>query len=89
MYNEVYEAMVAEGIAVRLESPTFFDKSDHIIKDERNAFGLPTKYFLLRPDKLLFVDEVGSNTSQVKDGNIGCEKFLCLNEGEFTAKSKH
>jgi hypothetical protein len=81
MYNEVYEAMVAEGIAMRLESPTLFDKSDHIVEDESDAFGLPTKYFLLRPDKLLFVDEVGSNTSQVKDGNIGGEKFLCLTGG--------
>jgi hypothetical protein len=28
-----------------------------------------------RPDKLLFVDEVGSNTSTTKDGNVGGEKF--------------
>jgi hypothetical protein len=28
------------------------------------------------PDKLLFVDEVGSNTS-TKDGNVGGGKFLC------------
>ena len=30
-----------------------------------------------RPDKLLFVDEVGSNTSTTKDRNVGGEKFCC------------
>ena len=30
-----------------------------------------------RPDKLVFVDEVGSNTSTTKDGNVDVEKFLC------------
>jgi len=38
---------------------------------------LPLKnYYLLKYDKLLFVDEVGSNTSQATDGNIGGEKFM-------------
>jgi hypothetical protein len=30
-----------------------------------------------RPDKMLFVDEVGFNTSTTKDGNVGGEQFLC------------
>jgi hypothetical protein len=36
----------------------------------------------MKPDELLLVDEVGSNTSQEKDGNIGGEIFLCLNGGK-------
>ena len=30
------------------------------------------------PNKLIFVDEVGSNTSQAKDGQKGGEKVLCI-----------
>jgi hypothetical protein len=37
---------------------------------------LQTKYKLPRPDKLLFVDEVGRNTIQAKDGQIGGENVL-------------
>ncbi len=81
MYNEVYEAMVEAGIASKLDTPTWFDKSGNIVEEEGDAFGLQSKYILLRPDKLLFVDEVGSNTSQAKDGNIGGEKFLCSSGG--------
>jgi hypothetical protein len=29
------------------------------------------------PEKLIFVNEVGSNSSTTKDGNVGGEKFLC------------
>jgi hypothetical protein len=29
----------------------------------------------------LFVDEVSSNTSQAKDGNVGVEKFPCISGG--------
>jgi hypothetical protein len=30
-----------------------------------------------RPDKMLFVDKVGSKTSTTKDGNVGGDKYLC------------
>jgi hypothetical protein len=33
---------------------------------------------LVKPEYLVFVDEVGNNTNQEKDGNIGGEKFLCI-----------
>jgi len=42
---------------------------------------LKSEYFLLHPEKLLFVDEVGNNTSQANDGNVGGEKFLCFAGG--------
>jgi hypothetical protein len=40
-----------------------------------------------RPDKLVFVDEVGSNTSTTKDGNVGGEKFLCEASGRPQIKA--
>jgi hypothetical protein len=45
--------------------------------DEKSACGLPTKYVMQHPDKLIFVDEISSDTSTTKDGNVGGEKFLC------------
>jgi hypothetical protein len=80
MYNEVYEEMVKGGIAWKLNSSVKLNKAGSIVEHTHEQFGLETKYDLLRPDKLLFVDEVGSNTSQTKDGNIGGEKFVCGKE---------
>ena len=49
-----------------------------MVLEEKDALGLQTKYHLIGPDLLLFVNEVGSNTSQTKDdGNVGGELFLC------------
>lgn len=77
MYNEVYNEMVKGGIATELATEVFLDKQGKIVETAEESFGLPTKYMMQRPDKLLFVDEVGSNTNTTKDGNIGGEKFLC------------
>lgn len=87
MYYEVYEAMVSAGIASKLDAPVWFDKSGNIVEHEENGFGLQSKYYVLKPDKLLFVDEVGNNTSQAKDGNIGGEKFLCGSGGRPQQRS--
>ena len=44
-----------------------------IVETKEESFGLPIKYMIHRPDMLVFVDEVGLNTSKLKDGNVGCE----------------
>jgi hypothetical protein len=77
MYEEVYKQMVACGIASKVDRKVHVDKSGNIVEFEADSYGLPTQYLMQRPDKVLFVDEVGSNTSTTKDGNIGGEKFLC------------
>ena len=77
MYKEVYNEMVKGGIAVKLPSNVFLNKKGDEVQEEKDSFGLPTRYILQHPDNLLFVDEVGSNTSTSKDGNVGGEKFLC------------
>ena len=77
-YREVYREMVKGGIAVRLDDKVFMSKEGREAVEENNAnrLGLATRYKVVRPDRLLFVDEVGSNTSQTKDGNLGGERFL-------------
>jgi hypothetical protein len=73
--------MVLGGIASKLDTPVWFDKRGNIMEQEMDAFGLASKYYLQKHNKLLFIDEVGSNTSQAKDGNIGGGKFLCSSGG--------
>ena len=50
----------------------------HIVATEKKSFGMKTKYMLKHPGKLLFLDEVGSNTSQAKGGQIGGEKLFTV-----------
>ena len=76
MYRGVYEEMVKGGIATKQPDEIFLN-SDGDPTDEKSASGLPTKYTMQHPEKLIFVDEVGSNTSTTKDGNLGGEKFQC------------
>lgn len=63
MYNHIYDAMVTKGIASKVNRKVLLNKEGSIVEHPEDAFGLPTQYLLQRPDKLIFVDEVGSNTS--------------------------
>ncbi len=78
MYQEVYKEIASTGIARKLDSEVFLDKYGNITENEEEGFALKTHCYLEQPDKLIFVDEVGSNTSQANDGNIGGEKLLCI-----------
>jgi hypothetical protein len=49
--------------------------------EKEQAVGLQSEYELIHPEWLVFVDEVGSNTSQTKDGHVGGETYLCAADG--------
>ena len=76
MYQEVYEEMVKEGVATKNTDEEVLITDGGPTTDANTATGLPTRYTMCRPDKLIFVDEVGSNTSITKDGNVGGEIYL-------------
>ena len=42
---------------------------------------MKSAYELIHPEWLVFVDEVGSNTSQAKDGAVGGQTYLCTKDG--------
>jgi hypothetical protein len=44
--------------------------------------GLKSPYKIIHQDWLVFVNEVGSNTSQAKDGDIGGQIYLCSRDGQ-------
>ena len=76
MYEEVYDAMVEAGVAEKLEEPMWVDVNGNAC-DEEQAFGSrKATHTLTRPDMVLFVDEVGCNTSQVGDGHVGGQKKI-------------
>ncbi len=68
--------MVKIGIAVQLPNEEMVTLYGTITKNKAESYGRKMKYLLTRLDYLLFVDEVGCNTSQKSDGNVGGEKFV-------------
>jgi len=76
MYDAVYEKMVETGIAEKLPEAVFRNIQNEVVQSKAEAFGLKTSYNLIRPDKLLFVDEVGCNTSQKNDGASGGVRYI-------------
>ncbi len=64
MYSSVYKTMVEAGVVEELE--------EEIQQDS----GIPSKFQLINPDYVIFVDETGSNTNQIKDGRVGGEKCI-------------
>jgi hypothetical protein len=64
------------GVALRLEEPIWVDKNQQPAIEE-NAFKRKATHLLTRPDMVVFIDEVGSNTSQEGDGVIGGELKIC------------
>jgi hypothetical protein len=76
MYQNVYEYMVACGVAKKLDHEVMLDKDGNITFDKNEMVGLPTKYIMKNPRNLVFVDEVGVNTNQKTDGYVGGELHI-------------
>jgi hypothetical protein len=81
MYDEIYKDFCNGGIAVEHPEAMWRNEKGEVVELEEQAFGLKSSYELIHPDWLLFVDEVGSNTSQAKDGNVGGQLYLCSVDG--------
>jgi hypothetical protein len=80
MYNEVYSSLVTAGLAVKHDEPVWRNAAGDVVAEEE-ALGQKSAYELIHPEMLVFVDEVGSNTSQTKDGHVGGQTYLCTKEG--------
>ena len=78
MYNLVYEAMVQAGIAEHLpeDAHYYVNKENKVVQTEEEAAGLRCTMKLIRPDWLIFGDEVGTDTCQESDGHIGGQTYL-------------
>jgi hypothetical protein len=80
--EDVYEAMVESGVAVKLDTEQMFDKDANVVMDEKLMDRKPTKYQFVHPEQMIFVDKTGCNTNQKDDGYAGGEQFLLPQEKE-------
>jgi hypothetical protein len=67
--------METAGVAVRLPDAVWVNKNQDKTTEDL-AFGRKATHLLSRPDYVIFVDEVGSNTSQEGDGALSGEKKI-------------
>jgi hypothetical protein len=81
MYEEIYKNLCTNGLAVAYPEPLWRNEKGEVVEEEEKAFRMKSKYELIHPDWLLFVDEVGSNTSQSKDERVGGQTYLCSIDG--------
>ena len=89
MYDQVCEAMVRSNVAIKLDDAVWLNKENNIVQSKEEAFGRQTQYYITHPDYLVFVDEVGDNTSQRNDGNAGGEKFIVDKDKRAVKKSSY
>ena len=60
MYNSIYETMVKAGVAKKLENVTFFDSNGNAVEETHpDANKIPTKYQVIKPELILYMDETG------------------------------
>ena len=92
MYLHIGEEMEEAQVAVKLDDPVWMDKDGNIV-EEGQAFGQKVTHRITRPDMFLVGDEVGGNTSQLGDGNIGGKLMLCergtVPQRKVSNKDKH
>jgi hypothetical protein len=76
MHEDIYARMVDIGVAIKVQNPIWVSKEGIFVEANDEVWGRQTNYLLTRPDYVVFVDEVGDNTSQKIDGNIGGTKYV-------------
>ena len=70
MYNRIHNEMVDIGVAMPYEEPLWQD-ANGINCLESDAFGCKVTHNLTHPKICVVIDEVGANTNQKGDGQVG------------------
>jgi hypothetical protein len=76
MYDCVYLSMVESGVAEELSEAVMYDVNGEVTTNVDEMYGRPSKYRMVKPENLVFVDETGCNTNQKDDGYAGGEQFV-------------
>jgi hypothetical protein len=76
MYQEIYQNLCSAGITYKHPEALWRDKNGEVVEVQEQAFGCKSEFELIHPDHLIFVNEVGSNTLQAKDGQVGGQTYL-------------
>jgi hypothetical protein len=77
MYDTIYKTMVRSGVAEELPEPVFQNSTGNTVpENDRTRYGQNTKHRLTHPERVLFGDEVGENTSQKQYVHMGGHKLI-------------
>ena len=68
--------MVDAGLATEKEVAAWMDIHGKVVH-EIDAFGCKVTHDIDEPDWVLLMDEVGGNTNQKGDGQVGGELHMC------------
>jgi hypothetical protein len=88
MYDAIYKNRAEKGLAKKWEEEKILDKEGNTVMDEEHMYGHPKKYNLTHPEKMIFVDEVGDNTSQANDGHKTGTSMSQEVDGEHSSKTR-
>ena len=76
MYNCIESLLVEEAqVAVKLKEPVWMNKEGEEV-DELESFGMKVTIKITDPEACITLDEVGLNTSMMKDGSVGGTKYI-------------
>jgi len=68
MYLHTYDELVKAGVAIEVTDEEYLDVHGNVVGEfDETRLGNKTKFCMIHPRYLLFVDEVGSNTNAEKD----------------------
>ena len=77
MYHHTYAELVKAGVAMEVDAEEYLDGKGNVVGEyDDGRLGNKTKFRMLHPRYLLFVDEVGSNTNAEKD-KTNSERRIC------------
>ena len=76
IYDLIYEQLVEALVAVEHCHAKMRNEEGEIITNDKDMVGLPSKYELIEPDYLLFVDKIGSNLYCDHNNNVVGEKHI-------------
>ena len=86
MYNDIYSLMAETGIATKLNTACYFNKSGQIIESEDEAYGRKSEYMLVHPENFsLLMKSVATLLGGVMDTVVvknswcqitSCPKFM-------------
>jgi hypothetical protein len=67
MYGVIYNKLAEKVLSEVWDTDKMLDKQGNEVTSKDDMYDHPTKFHLTHPEKLIFVDELGDNTSQAND----------------------
>jgi hypothetical protein len=79
MYDDIEEELIDAGLAIKNMEYEWMNKEGEIC-EENDSFGMKVSIKITHPHLCFCMDEVGSNTSMIKDGHFGGRLFICARD---------